>query len=32
MVPPEADRQVVVPDHGGRDLKPDTLRRIIRAT
>ncbi len=30
MVQPETDRQVVVPDRGGRDLKPGTLRHIIR--
>jgi len=30
LVHPDTDRQVVVPDHGGRDVKPGTLRRIIR--
>jgi predicted RNA binding protein YcfA (HicA-like mRNA interferase family) len=30
MVHPDTDREAVVPHHGGRDLKPGTLRGIIR--
>ncbi len=30
LIHPTAGRRVAVPVHGGRDLKPGTLRRIIR--